>query len=236
MCLPYQPPEPLNCAAIRELDRTTIETIGLPGLALMENAGRRCAEEIHTRLTQLGAAPGPVVVLCGPGNNGGDGFVIARHLHNAGYAVRVVLAVPPEKFRGDARTNLDVVAQLALPLYDASDTGSEAEPLAGMLAEASVVVDALLGTGATGAPRGRIAELIEQANTVPAPLKVAIDVPSGLDADRGRPATPCFQATLTVTLLAAKVGFAQAAAAAVLGEVVVADIGVPRDLLAGSRD
>lgn len=230
MAIPFDPGDALTCRQIRELDILAIEHVGIPGLVLMENAGRSVAEFVFELLPDPARAS--VVILCGPGNNGGDGFVVARHLWNAGVPVHVFLAQAAERIRGDAATNLRIIERLELPIADASQPADRAA-LQAALQSADVVVDGLLGTGSQGAPRGPMAELIALANAAPRAWRVAIDLPSGLDADRGTPAEPCFRADATLTFVAAKIGFEQPAARAVLGRVVVIDVGIPRTLLPG---
>jgi NAD(P)H-hydrate epimerase len=176
-----------------------------------------------------------VVILCGPGNNGGDGLVAARHLINAGVRVTVIRAFPREKYAADAATNLHILERLcaAANLNDAILDASTPDGLAATRAAiggGTVLVDALLGTGASGAPRGVLAELIRLANSASG-RRIAVDIPSGLDADLGVPAEPCFRADATVTFVAEKTGFRTSAAQAMLGRVVVVDIGVSRQLL-----
>lgn len=231
MSIPYDAGEPLTTQQIRELDVLAIEHVGIPGLVLMENAARNVAEAIYHWLVNPGAQR--VVVLCGPGNNGGDGFVVARHLHNAGVRVAVVLAAAREKLRGDALLNFGICERMELEIVDATDTGG-LKRAEGVMERSDVVVDALLGSGVTGAPRDRIRELIERANASRA-TRIAIDIPSGLNADTGAVYEPCFQAAATITFVASKVGFSAAGAAAVLGRVLVADIGAPRNLIPGRR-
>jgi len=210
------------------LDRIAIQEIGIPGVVLMENAGRGAAEFIYTTLSAV--AGRRVVILCGPGNNGGDGFVIARHLHNAGLAVDVVLAAPEERSTGDAAVNLSILRRMGLEFTRAfQPSGLEAARAA--LQRADVIVDALLGTGSTGPPRGTMAALIELANAVPTARRVAIDIPTGLDADTGQVYEPCFRAAATVTMVAPKLGFDAPAARLVVGQVRVVDIGAPRGSL-----
>jgi NAD(P)H-hydrate epimerase len=206
MSIPYPAGEPLTCQQIRELDILTIEHVGIPGLVLMENAGRAAAEFIYGTL--IHPARSRVLILCGPGNNGGDGLVIARVLRNAGATVFVVLATP-------------------------AVTGCEA--VRGLAGRVDVIVDALLGTGSSGAPRGTTADLVRIANEAAGVRRVAIDIPSGLDADRGLVFDPCFQADATVTFVAPKTGFGSSAARGVLGRVVVAEIGMPRELIPGRQ-
>lgn len=228
--LPYPPGEALTCQQIRELDVLTIEHVGIPGVVLMENAGRQCAEFVYGLLVNPRIER--VAILCGPGNNGGDGFVVARHLSNAGVAVDVILAASREKSAGDAGTNLRILERMGRALIQATEPdGLVAARDA--VADATVIVDALLGTGSKGAPRGVMAELVIWANEAVGARRVAIDIPSGLDGDSGAISEPCFRAQATVTMVAAKVGFGRPAARAVVGRVVAVDISVPRELIPG---
>lgn len=233
MSIPYAAPIALTCRQIRAVDALAIAKLGIPSLLLMENAGRAAAECIWDRLREPQREH--VVVLCGPGNNGGDGFVITRHLSNAGVAVTTVLSTPAKRMEGDAAANLRIIEHMELPIID----GSDPEGLAlarQQVATASVIVDALLGTGSSGAPRGNIAELIVTANDNRNSTRIAIDIPSGLNADTGEVSEPCFTADATITFVAAKTGFEQPAARRVLGEIVVAGIGVPRSLIDAARE
>ena len=196
--------------AVRELDRRTIEDAGLPGIALMEAAGARAAVLVRERYPHARR----VAVLCGPGNNGGDGFVVARHLHEAGVAAVLCLAAPQERWRGDARTMLDVARHVGVP--------------EGGLAGADVIVDALFGTGFRGAPEGDLAALIEQANAT-API-VALDVPSGVDASTGEVAGAAIEAALTVCFHGRKLGTAIEPGRSHAGEVVAVPIGLLESL------
>lgn len=232
MSIPYPAGEPLTCGQIREVDILAIEHVGIPGLVLMENAGRFAAEFIYEKLVDPPHAR--VLILCGPGNNGGDGFVVARHLANAGVHVTVVPAAPRAKYHGDAATNLRIIERLDYAIIDAADANDpRPERLSDEFERADMIVDALLGTGATGAPRPPMDRLIRQANAAVRATRIAIDLPSGLDGDTGEVATPCFAAHATVTLVAPKAGFAAPGAAEVLGRVVTGDIGVPRHLIPG---
>lgn len=230
MGLPYTTGKALTRQQVRELDVLAIEHAGVPGIVLMENAGRAVAEFIY------GILPDPatdrVLILCGAGNNGGDGFVAARHLHNAGLQVDVALAVPPEKARGDAEANLKILQRMNFEFIRAF----EPQGLAAMrhaTDEAEIIVDALLGTGSTGAPRGVMATMVERANAAPHARRIAIDVPSGLDPDTGQVHPPCFQAAVTLTMMAPKIGFDAPTARDLVGRVVSVDIGMPRALIPG---
>ena len=215
---------PLSRALVREVDRRAIDEFGMSGLVLMENAGRGCVET----LLSLGCG-GPVAIVCGRGNNAGDGFVIARHLDLRGVRVKVILLGASDELRGDAAANYAVIRRSGLPIVDLS-TQFSTEALAAEAAGAEWIVDAILGTGATGSPRPPTDAAIRQLDSAQA-KRLAIDLPSGLDCDTGEPAEPTFRADHTCTFVAAKVGFANPRAAPYLGQVHVIDIGAPRRLL-----
>ena len=173
-----------------------------------------------------------VAIVCGKGNNAGDGFVIARHLENLGHDVRLLLACDPAELRGDAALNWHVVEKAGISALMLA-TGSRKD-WERSLAGADWIVDALLGTGATGAPRGAVATAIEAVNAVAARTHAgvfAVDLPSGLDCDTGDAPGVCIRANLTATFVAPKVGFSSLQALPFLGEVRVVDIGAPRALL-----
>lgn len=218
------PMPPLTRELVRQVDRRAIEEYGVCGLVLMENAGRGCVDT----LLALGCT-GPVTIVCGRGNNAGDGFVIARHLDLRSVAVRVVLLGAPEQLRGDAAANYAVLVRSGIPLYDLSSQFDE-QVFAGYLGDAEWIVDALLGTGAVGAPRSpwdRAIGLINEAQG----RRLAVDLPSGLDCDTGEPSPATVRADHTCTFVAPKVGFARPAARPFVGQVHVVDIGAPRRLL-----
>ena len=204
---------------VREVDRLALADYGLIGLVLMENAGRNTAE-----LLRSFAKPCRVVICCGKGNNGGDGFVIARHLENAGYDVRVLLCVDPSTLVGDAAVNFNVLREsrssIVLPPID----------WASELARADWVVDALLGTGTQGTIRDPYVTAIAAINEAEKPV-LAVDIPSGIDCDSGQPLGDCVRATHTATFVARKPGFDVAGVSQFTGNVHVIDIGVPRQLL-----
>jgi len=209
---------------IRAFDRYAIEALGVPGIVLMENAGRQVADAARAMLA--GRAKPRVVILAGPGNNGGDGFVVARHLAMAGIRAEVALLAPREKIVGDADTNLRVLEAMGLSVRVLV---GEVEAMLGelrpMLAEADLVVDGLLGTGTRGEIREPYTSVIGAVNEAKRPV-LAIDIPSGLDPDTGKPLGPTVRATKTVTLAAVKAGFRKPGAEEYTGEVVLADIGI----------
>ena len=202
----------------------------MSSLVLMENAGRGCTDV----LCQLGVH-GLVTICCGRGNNGGDGLVLARHLDLRGAAVRVIVVGSPTKSTSDFLANLEILGHADVPIlaYDDVDAGErcvaalDAEPLS----RSEWLVDGLLGTGSRGAPRPPL-DMVIRAMNAHRGRKLAIDLPSGLDCDSGEPADPTFRADHTVTFVAPKTGFLNAAAQPFLGVVHVTDIGAPRRLVA----
>jgi len=210
-----------------------VEQYGLPGIVLMENAGRNAARVIRRDVLGAGRG-GRVAIVCGAGNNGGDGFCIGRHLANCGVDVKIYLAADPGRVGGDAATNLQIVRRMGLPLTDLRDV-QQIHPAMEQWQACDAIIDALLGTGFAGEVRGPLDRVIEAINAARAaagpggrPLVVAVDVPSGLDADSGRPSNVAVRADLTITMVARKVGFDAPTAAPYTGRVVVVDIGAPR--------
>jgi NAD(P)H-hydrate epimerase len=207
----------------RQLDRRAITKLGMTGLVLMENAGRGCVDVLE----RLGVG-GPVVILCGKGNNAGDGFVIARHLDIRGFACRVLLLCPPAELQGDAAANFAILQMCEVPIIDASSN----RPFDQHAADAAWLVDAMLGTGARGEPRPPFDAAIDWINARSAQTQaLAVDVPSGLDCDTGLPAVHTVRADHTCTFAARKIGFANSEARPYLGTVHVCDIGIPPRLL-----
>jgi NAD(P)H-hydrate epimerase len=222
--------QPLNRDAVRDIDRRAIAELGLPGVVLMENAGRGAAE----LMLRLGVR-GPIVICCGKGNNGGDGFVIARHLDFHGVATRVLLFCEPVAVTGDAAINLRVLQAAKVDLRVLGATPDVAG-LTRELTTAGWIVDALLGTGTRGEIREPYVTAIRAINAAHARgVKVfAVDLPSGLDCDSGHPLGPCVEADHTATFVAPKLGFSAPGAAEFTGQVHVIGIGVPRTWVDGS--
>ena len=223
-------PPILSSAETRKIDQIATETYGIPGLILMENAGRGIADVLCGR-----GIHGPVLIFCGTGNNAGDGMVIARQLSTRGFFPHIFLCAAPEKFRGDARTQYDILAKMTLPmtpLYDIPPA-KITETLQSFLENADWLIDALLGTGAKGAPRPPMDEIIRIMNAAGASGKriLAVDLPSGLDADTGIAAEPCVRANLTCTLSAVKIGLNHPDAQKFTGEIILCDIGFPVSLV-----
>jgi len=214
----------LTRAQVREVDRRAIEQYGLSGLVLMENAGRGVVE-VLCRL----AVAAPVVLCCGKGNNAGDGFVIARHLDLRGIRTQTLIFGDPAELRGDAAANFQVLSKAGLS-WRRLDPDAEPSALRAELQAAGVIVDALLGTGAQGAPRPPLATVIELINASGRPV-VAVDLPSGLDCDTGAASPHTIRAQHTCTFVAAKPGLLTPSAQHYVGELHIVDIGVPRKLI-----
>lgn len=216
---------------VRAVDRRAIDEFGMTGLVLMENAGRGAAELlVNLRID------GPVIICAGKGNNGGDGFVIARHLELFGVDVRVLLFANPSDLSGDAATNWRILEDADMPrvVLGRQPVLSDIEHA---LSHADWIVDALLGTGTVGAVREPYRTAITAINRS-ARKVLAVDLPSGLDCDTGEPiatlpdgTTHCVQATHTATFVARKRSFDNPASQAFTGEVHVVGIGIPMKLL-----
>jgi NAD(P)H-hydrate epimerase len=232
-------PFTLTREQVRELDRRAIDGFGVPGVVLMENAGRGCAE----LLMRLNPDRKPTVILCGPGNNGGDGFVIARHLDNHGWPVWVVnVQGEPRRedgngkpeFPPDAETNWRIVARTKLDSWPECrdvDPRSEAAIQGRILTLGDRwLVDALFGTGLSRPLGTPFDQIVERMNASGSPI-LAIDIPSGLDCDTGEPLGPTVRATHTATFVAPKRGFLNPKSREWTGEVHVIDIGAPRVLV-----
>jgi NAD(P)H-hydrate epimerase len=219
----------VTAAEMRALDDTTISELGLPAATLMETAGRAVAD---AALHMLGADRGHVAVVCGPGNNGGDGFVAARVLRDRGIDAVVYLAVGRDGVRGDARVHLQIferaggtVRMLATP--------EQLGALDARIIDAALVIDALFGIGMTRPIEGHLAEVV--AMMLMAERVLAVDIPSGLDSDTGRTLGAAVIAQRTVTMAALKIALVSAPGFAHAGDVEVVDIGIPAALIAGSN-
>jgi NAD(P)H-hydrate epimerase len=207
---------------MQKVDGTAIHGIGIPGGHLMERAGLAVATEILERY-----APEVAVVFAGKGNNGGDGFVVARELFDAGVEVTVFVLASPDDYGGDARLNLDILTALGVEVRPVTgEDGALADVTMALTELADVVVDAVFGTGFTGAAKGPAAAAIELMNEAPGAV-VSIDIMSGVGASTGAVHGPAVEADLTVTLHAAKVGHFVTPGGALAGEVVIAPIGIP---------
>lgn len=237
------PPPTLSVAQARAVDRLAVEELGLPSIVLMENAAINAVAAVLDYLdAEVGVEPGEarVVVLCGTGNNGGDGYAIARHLHNWGVHIHLIAVGDAGKLDGDARVNADVCRCMDLPIHVIVAEG-DIDAAGDHLERADILIDALLGTGFRGGGSGvrePMASLIRLINAAEKPV-IAIDVPSGMNADTGAvgdDGQTTIHAALTVTFVDRKRGYDAPAAAALIGRVVVADIGVPPELVQRAMD
>ncbi len=232
---------------VREVDRLAIEELGIPGVVLMENAGRNATDIIQRYMQQRGAELESALILCGGGNNGGDGYVIARHLYNRGVHVTILTTKSVDQLKGDALINARICRNMNLPIHPATGRGVLEHAGANL---PTLIIDALLGTGFQGELRPDMLELIQavnewrEANDSNLPRVVAaIDLPSGLDCNTGSPPTSrqgvlqhAIRADLTITFVAAKQGFTQPAAKPYIGLLEVADIGAPPELVQRVRE
>lgn len=209
---------------MRRLDRRAVTELGIPGAALMENAGRGAADGIRALLEEFKAPRqgARVVVVCGKGGNGGDGFVVARWLKKWGARPEVLLAFPESEIGGDAGEKLRELKRAGLRPWRVEDEDAAAEALA----RADLIVDALLGTGARGVPGGVVARLIELINTSGGPV-VALDIPSGVSADGGPAPGPAVRAMVTLTFAGWKHAFVAGPGVELAGDVEVVPIGIP---------
>jgi NAD(P)H-hydrate epimerase len=207
----------LTTAQMAEGDRLMIEEYGILLIQMMENAGRNLAE-LARRMMGGHLTGRHIIVLCGAGNNGGGGMVAARHLHNRGADVRVKFVGAPERLKDTPAHQWRILQTMGLAKNDDPD-----------LARADLIVDALIGYGLTGDPRGPVAEWIERAQAARRPI-LSLDTPSGLDTTTGIPGYPCIRASATLTLALPKTGLLALSARPLVGDLYLADIGVPPEL------
>jgi NAD(P)H-hydrate epimerase len=184
---------------VREIDRRAVEEYHMPSILLMENAARSVADVARGTLRREGLRS--ALILCGGGNNGGDGLAIARHLHNRGTSVFIGLTVDPATYKGDALVNWQIASAMAIP-------HAPATPELVLDHSRDLIIDAIFGTGLTDAPREPFGELAKTINDDAGPV-LSVDVPSGLDCDTGKPPGECIRAAVTVTFVAEKVGFTE---------------------------
>jgi NAD(P)H-hydrate epimerase len=217
----------LNAEQMREADRRTIEDVGIPSLVLMENAGRQVVAAIEASFEE--ALEGRVAVICGRGSNGGDGFVVARTLAQRGVEPLVVLLGSVADVRGDARANLEILGRLGLTVVEVTD--AEAWELHfSEISRCDLIVDAIFGTGFRGPITGILETVVADVNGSGIPV-VAVDLPSGLSADSHQPQGDSIEASLTVTLAAPKIPLVLPPAERRAGDLVVADIGIPPEII-----
>jgi NAD(P)H-hydrate epimerase len=223
---------PLSREEVRGIDRRAAEECALPTLILMENAGRGAAAWLRDQASAVPSGPATrVVIACGPGNNGGDGGVVARHLDAWGFTTQVVWFAPAARLRGDAATQWNILARSEIDQASWSDQDA-ADParLDTLFSGADWIVDGLLGTGLTRPVEGILRAVIEAINRSGKPI-LALDLPSGLDADTGQPLGAAIRARATATFVAPKLGFNAPGAHDYTGTPFVVDIGVPRRIL-----
>ncbi|HKR63055.1 MAG TPA: NAD(P)H-hydrate dehydratase [Thermoanaerobaculia bacterium] len=207
----------LDSEQMRRIDRRATERFGVPSIVLMENAALAVVDAIFEHYPNIERA----ALLCGTGQNGGDGFAVARHLENRGVVPVLLIAGDRARISGDALTNLQICERLGIPIHDVRDEGDLAHA-----ADADVIVDALFGTGLNRAPEGMYADVICGLADLRIPV-VAIDLPSGANASSHQPFDPCVQAEVTVTFAAPKLCHVFEPASLYCGEVIVADISIP---------
>ena len=217
----------LNAAQMRDADRQTIDEIGIPSMVLMENAGRQVVAALEAAYDDL--SDRHVAVLCGPGNNGGDGFVIARTLHQRGVEVSVFIIATIAAIKGDARLNLEILGRLGLTTVEISDAQSWDLHFS-EISQCELIVDAIFGTGLKSPLAGMLETVAADVNASGIPV-VAVDLPTGLSADHAEPIGECLRAAITVTLAAPKLPLVLPPGEALAGSIVVADIGIPPEVL-----
>ncbi len=211
----------LDRESVRAVDRAAVEEYGIPGIVLMENAARGLADHALRMLAEAPTSPPAALIVCGSGNNGGDGYALGRHLHNA--SIKTVFVKLGESRSGtDAAINREICRKMGLREVPLDDIASHAD--------ADLIVDAVFGTGLDRPVTGPAAQAIEWINGASAPV-LAVDVPSGLDCDTGESLGTIVRADCTVTFVAKKPGLITAAAKEYVGKVVVADIGAPIELV-----
>ena len=211
----------INTDQMREVDRAMIEDYGISLVQMMENAGRNLAQLARSRFLNSCATGRRVLVLAGAGGNGGGGMACARRLHNWGATVQVTLTAPRNELAGVPLQQLEILNNMSVPFATADESSG--------LPPSDLVIDAMIGYGLTGPPRGVSATLIDDANSQGAPI-LALDVPSGVDSATGEAGGAAIRATATLTLAMPKSGFRAESAKHYIGELYLADIGVPPEL------
>jgi NAD(P)H-hydrate epimerase len=214
---------------VRKVDQRAIAEYGMSSLVLMENAARGTADVLCQLLEDDLRASGPVTIVCGKGNNGGDGFSLALLLEFRLVTVKVLLLCSPDDLTGDAAANFAITHKAGIPIGQFL-MPFEKTRFDVALSKSAWLVDAILGTGAVGEPKSPYAEAIDRMNASGIPI-LAVDLPSGLDCDTGVAARHTIRATHTCTFVATKPGFFATGASHYVGNLLVVDIGVPRRLM-----
>jgi NAD(P)H-hydrate epimerase len=213
----------VTAAEMQEMDRLAIESHGIPGLELMESAGKGAARVLLAQFADCLKAG--VGIICGKGNNGGDGFVIARYLADQHVRVTVYLLAKTSAVKGDAAANLKRLAQLKIPVIEIPDEGVFSQNISGMV-QHGLLVDAILGTGLSADVKGFYKTVIDTINQSPTPV-FAVDIPSGLNSDTGQPCGTCIRAQTTATFALPKIGHFIYPGAEYTGRLEIIDIGIP---------
>ena len=219
MTLRYVTPDEM-----RRIDAFAVKSAGIPGIVLMENAGRAVFESVYT---VLAGRDQPALVFCGSGNNGGDGFVVARHLINNGIETHVFLVGAVSKIKGDAGVNLRILQKMGVPINRVTKEGLL--QLRDQMKLCGIIIDGLLGTGLSGKVSGLYLDVIELINGIGCPV-LSIDIPSGLDGKTGKPRGICVVANMTVTFQLPKKGFEDPFSRNYTGQLKIVDIGIPLHL------
>jgi ADP-dependent NAD(P)H-hydrate dehydratase / NAD(P)H-hydrate epimerase len=210
----------VTASLMTELDKLSIQKYHIPGLILMENAGKGIAQVV---IDFLGTATGKrVCIFCGPGNNGGDGYVIARHLKNSGCLIDVYVTAVREKIKGDALTQLTILENNATEIHFIQDIP--------VLEKPDLLIDALLGSGASGPLTGLYAKIVDYANSLSIPI-LSVDIPTGVNADTGDVSNPTIKANITATLAVPKIGLLLPPGRMHTGKLVVIDISMPEEVM-----
>lgn len=209
---------------VRDFDKWAIESLKIPGVVLMENAGKNFADIIMPDIRQAGLKK--ICIFCGTGNNGGDGYVIARHLENNNFQTKIVIVGDIGKIAGDAKVNLEIIRNIGLQIENLGTAEMVSQNIiADLMKDCDLVIDAIFGTGLTGQLRPEYQSLINAINSAGRDI-IAVDIPSGLDCDTGTPLGCALKAKRTITFAAMKQGFLNAAAKQYTGKVDVASIGI----------
>jgi len=225
----------LSRQQLKEIDRRAIEEFGIPALILMENAGRAVADEA-IKLYRKNRSP-MAAIVCGKGNNGGDGLVVARHLHNHGFRVAVLYLDAVDNKAGksiEVLTNLEIIKKLNIQIIELAwmlnnslkENKKLLDKTYSLLGKSGVIIDAIFGIGLERPIEGHLKNFIERINSLSVP-KIAVDIPSGLDADTGLPLGAAVKAKTTISLVAMKKGFKNPESRKFTGKIKVADISIP---------
>ncbi len=216
----------VSAKKMKDIDRAAIEEFKVPSIVLMENAGRAAADTAYSMLIDRKSK---VICVCGKGNNGGDGFVCTRHLVNKGVNVLVFLTCNRDQLKGDAKINFSILEKMNISIYELTKEGNFTN-LENEIINSELVIDAIFGIGISGEIREPYSKIIEIINKNKNKT-LALDIPSGLDATEGISLGSCIKADKTVTFAACKTGLVRNQGLEYSGEIVVAEISIPKQLL-----